>query len=217
LDLEASLILPNLISQQNDSANEEAILNWSLITTMKPLEIPTPYDQKIWLHAHPSTSLGTLLDNQSFRISICLRLGIPICIYVPHPCTCTCEIVDKLGLHGLSCYRNAGRKTRHEMINDLVKRAQKSAEIPSIREPNGYYRKDQTVTLIPWLCGKPLLWDVTCTDTLVQSYIRLFSKKKQEKSKYVTAETNNIIITILYLLLLRLSVLGVMMQKKNSL
>jgi hypothetical protein len=49
LDLGASLILPNLISQQNDSANEEAILNWSLITTMKPLEIPTPYDQKIWL------------------------------------------------------------------------------------------------------------------------------------------------------------------------
>jgi hypothetical protein len=84
LDLGASLILPNLISQQNDSANEEAILNWSLITTMKPLEIPTPYDQKIWLHAHPSTSLGTLLDNQSFRISICLRLGIPICMFLIH-------------------------------------------------------------------------------------------------------------------------------------
>jgi hypothetical protein len=37
-----------------------------------------------WLHALPSTNLGTLLDNQCFRISICLRLGIPMC--VPHPC-----------------------------------------------------------------------------------------------------------------------------------
>jgi hypothetical protein len=44
----SSLILPNSISQLNDSANEEAILNWSLITSMKPLEIPTAYDQKIW-------------------------------------------------------------------------------------------------------------------------------------------------------------------------
>jgi hypothetical protein len=41
-------VLPNSILQLNDSANEEAILNWSLITNMKPLEIPTAYDQKIW-------------------------------------------------------------------------------------------------------------------------------------------------------------------------
>jgi hypothetical protein len=92
---------------------------------------------------------------------------------VPHPCICG-EIVDKLGHHGLSCYRSAGRRARHEMINDLVKRALTSAEIPSIREPNGYYRKDNKrpdgITLIPWLCGKPLLWDVTCTDTLAKSY-----------------------------------------------
>jgi hypothetical protein len=39
-----------------------------------------------WLHALPSTNLGTLLDNQCFRISICLRVGIPMC--VPHPCIC---------------------------------------------------------------------------------------------------------------------------------
>jgi hypothetical protein len=223
----SSIILPKSISQLNDQANEETILNWRLITSMKPLEIPTAYDQKIWdeknrissdkdqarllalkekesgawLHAFPSTIIGTLLDNQCFKISICLRLGIPMC--VPHQCTCG-EIVDKLGHHGLSCYRSPGRRTRHEMINDLVKRALTSAEIPSIREPNGYYREDNKrpdgITLIPWLCGKPLLWDVTCTDTLAQSYIRLSSKKAGEaarlrenvkKSKYLTMETNN--------------------------
>jgi hypothetical protein len=32
-----------------------------------------------WLHALPSTNLGTLLDNQCFRISTCLRVGIPMC------------------------------------------------------------------------------------------------------------------------------------------
>jgi hypothetical protein len=109
-----------------------------------------------------------------------------------------------LGHHGLSCYRSAGRRARHEMINDLVKRALTSAEIPSIREPNGYYRKDNKrpdgITLIPWLCGKPLLWEVTRTDTLAKSYVELSSKKAGEaarlrenakKSKYVTVETYN--------------------------
>jgi uncharacterized membrane-anchored protein YhcB (DUF1043 family) len=86
-----------------------------------------------------------------------------------HPNTCA-EIVDTLGHHGLSCYRSAGRRTRHEMINDLVKRALTSAEIPSFREPNGYYRED-------------FLWDVTCTDTLAQSYIRLSSKKAGEATR----------------------------------
>jgi hypothetical protein len=54
--------------------------------------------------------------------------------------------------------------------------------------------------LIFKLCGKPLLWDVTCTDTLAKSYIGLSSKKAGEaarlrenakKSKYVTVETYN--------------------------
>jgi hypothetical protein len=53
------------------------------------------------------------------------------------------------------------------------------------------------ITLIPWLCGKPVLW-VTCTDTLAKSYVELSSKKAGEaarlrenakKSKYVTVET----------------------------
>jgi hypothetical protein len=197
------------------SANEEAILNWSLITSMKPLEIPTAYDQKIWdkkiynichkilldrmstdkdqarllalqekesgawLHALPSTNLGTLLDNQCFRISICLRLGIPMC--VPHPCICG-EIVDKLGHHGLSCYRSAGR------------RALTFAEIPSIREPNGYYRRDNKrpdgITLIPWLCGKPLLWDVTCTDTLAKSFKNYLQKKLEKLLTYEKMQKN---------------------------
>lgn len=39
-----------------------------------------------WLNAFPFSTLGTLLDNQSFRIVISLRLGIPVC--VAHTCIC---------------------------------------------------------------------------------------------------------------------------------
>jgi hypothetical protein len=95
------------------------------------------------------------------------------------------------------------------MINDLVKRALTSAEIPSIREANGYYRKDNKrpdgITLIPWLCGKPLLWDVTCTDTLAKSYIELSSKKcwrscspTRKCKKIEIRNCGDIIITISY-------------------
>jgi hypothetical protein len=49
------------------------------------------------------------------------------------------------------------------MLNDLVKPALTSAEIPSIREQNGYYREDNErpngITVIPWVCGKPILWN----------------------------------------------------------
>lgn len=49
-------------------------------------------DSSSWLNVLPCSSLGTLLDNQSFRIAACLRLGLPVC----HPHTCVCGTkVDK--------------------------------------------------------------------------------------------------------------------------
>lgn len=53
-----------------------------------------------WMHALPSSSIGTLLDNNSFRIIIGLRLGMDICI--THTCRCGSQ-VDKKGHHGLKC------------------------------------------------------------------------------------------------------------------
>ncbi|GAU90327.1 hypothetical protein RvY_02758 [Ramazzottius varieornatus] len=44
------------------------------------------------------------------------------------------------------------------------------------REPNGILRDDQKrpdgLTLIPWQQGKALVWDVTCVDTLAETYLR---------------------------------------------
>lgn len=63
-----------------------------------------------WLTAFLSASLATLLDDQSFRIAVALRLGTPLC----HEHTCICrESVDKFGLHGKV---SKGRKARHEEL-----------------------------------------------------------------------------------------------------
>ena len=37
-----------------------------------------------WMNCLPSTAIGTLLDNESFRIAISQRLGLPVC--APHKC-----------------------------------------------------------------------------------------------------------------------------------
>lgn len=59
-----------------------------------------------WLNEFPFTSLGTLLDNQSFRIAVSLRLGMKVC--VQHTCICGKQ-VDEMGLHGLSCNKDIAR------------------------------------------------------------------------------------------------------------
>lgn len=135
-------------------------------------------DSSSWLNALPCSSLGTLLDNHSFRIAASLRLGIPVC----HPHTCVCGTkVDKFGRHGLACKKSYGRKSRHDTINDLIKRALLTCGFPAIREPTGCNRSDgkktDGLTLIPWKCGKPLIWDFTSADTTCQSYVRSTSRR----------------------------------------
>jgi hypothetical protein len=53
-----------------------------------------------WLNCLPSSSLGTLLDDSSFRIAVALRTGQHVC--EPHTCICG-DPADKFGHHGLSC------------------------------------------------------------------------------------------------------------------
>ena len=40
----------------------------------------------VWLNALPVSSLGTLLDTESLRVAIALRVGTDVCI--PHSCRC---------------------------------------------------------------------------------------------------------------------------------
>lgn len=125
-----------------------------------------------WLHAIPVPSLGTLLDPETLRIAIALRLGSVVC--EPHPCRCG-AIVDAHGHHGLSCRFSAGRHSRHAELNDIVRRTLQRAGAPSILEPLGMDRGDgkrpDGVTIFPYKEGRSLCWDCTCVDTFAQSHL----------------------------------------------
>ena len=119
-----------------------------------------------WLNALPVSTLGTLLDSESFRVAIALRVGADVCI--PHSCRCGGRM-DSRGLHGLSCRYSAGCFPRHSAMNDVVKRALQKAGLPSVLEPPGLDRGDGSrpdgITVFPFSGCKSLVWDCTCVDT----------------------------------------------------
>ena len=125
-----------------------------------------------FLQTLPCSALGTRLDDASLRIAVALRLGAPVC--TPHKCICDVD-VDSSGVHGLSCRKSAGRHARHSALNDLVKRALASAEVPSRLEPTSLSRSDgkrpDGLTMMPWKQGRCMVWDVTCPDTLAHSHL----------------------------------------------
>jgi len=59
-------------------------------------------------------------------------------------------------------------------VNDLIKRALLSAEIPSRLEPKSLAQHDDRrpdgLSLLPW-SNKCLAWDFTCPDTLAPSHL----------------------------------------------
>ena len=78
--------------------------------------------------------------------------------------------VTQDGWHGLSCFKSAGRFSRHSNLNALIKQSLSSTHIPSVLEPRHLYRTNQKrpdgLTLVPWAVGKQLWWDVTVVDSL---------------------------------------------------
>ncbi|ESO02733.1 hypothetical protein HELRODRAFT_184307 [Helobdella robusta] len=100
-----------------------------------------------WLRAIPSTACGTRLDNGSIRVSLCLRLGLPV--VSGYRCLCGADVFQ-LGHHGLSCRLGSGRQARHSAMNDYTCRLFQKADIPAVKEPAAYYLKatsGQMVTL----------------------------------------------------------------------
>lgn len=142
-----------------------------------------------WLQAFPAPSIGTLLDNNTVRIAICLRIGAKLC--ESHICPCGSG-VDEYGLHGLACKLSAGRIPRHANINNIIRRSLATISIPSILEPRGISRSDgkrpDGMTLVPWKRGRALVWDATCVDTMAPSHIQGTSCRVG--SAAATAEAN---------------------------
>ena len=97
------------------------------------------------------------------------------------------NLVDKFGRHGLSCTKSKGTLSRHGYINELIRRALVSANIPAVLEPPGLHRSDgkqvDGLTTFPWTQGKSLVWDFTCRDTLAISYLGATSKEAGRAAK----------------------------------
>ena len=85
------------------------------------------------------------------------------------------------GRHGLACKKQMARRSRHDQINDLLKRALVQAKIPTVNEPSNLSRSDgkkpDGLTLTTWKNGKCLIWDTTVADSLCQSYVNQCAKK----------------------------------------
>ena len=69
------------------------------------------------LHALSVASLGLRLNDDSLRIAVCLRLGVPIC--GPHSCKHCGPQVNAIGRHALSCRKSEVRHHRHAEVNDI--------------------------------------------------------------------------------------------------
>ena len=96
-----------------------------------------------WLHALPISSLELRMDDDSVRIAVGLRLGVPIC--GPHSCHHCGAEVDVLGHHALSCRKSEGRHQRHAALNDIIHRTLTSAHVPSRLEPPGLHNRTEWV------------------------------------------------------------------------
>ena len=100
------------------------------------------------------------------------RLGSP----TSHPHTCVCGgQVDARGLHGLTGKKSTPTHIRHSMLNDILWRAVKKAQVPACKVHVGLSRinarRPDGATLVPWARGKPKAWDVTVPDTYAQSHV----------------------------------------------
>ena len=136
----------------------------------------------------------------TLKVTCGLRLGSPLC----HPHRCICGVmVESNGRHGLTCKMQMGRRSRHDQINDLIRRSLVQGKVPAVNEPSGLSRADgkrpDGLTLTTWKSGKCLIWDVTVADTLCQSYIDQTSKsagaaadirETQKTSKYTELAEN---------------------------
>lgn len=124
-----------------------------------------------WLTAVPNPNLGTLLNNDTMRTCVGLRLGANIC--QPHSCECGAS-VDQLGRHGLSCLYNKGKYSRHSELNKILQQCLASINVSCRLEPDGLFRRDgkrvDGITNTPWNKGRALVWDATCADTFAKSY-----------------------------------------------
>ena len=157
------------LSSLLDKASSDPISSARLLAATKK-------ESGAWLTAPPPTSsLGLRMDDETIRTAVGVRLGVALCN--PHSCQPCGEVVDELGLHGLSCRKSKGRIPRHTAPNQLVKQSLASVHIPSTLEPRGLCSCNECrpdgVTIIPWSQGKCIAWDGKCHDSFATTNMPL--------------------------------------------
>ena len=84
-------------------------------------------------------------------------------------------------MHGLSCQFSRGRQPQHASLNDIIQRTLEVAKVPCHLEPSSLLCSDgkrpDGTTLVLWQCGKVLVWDATCPDTLAPSHSALATRE----------------------------------------
>ena len=150
-----------------------------------------------WLHAAPIASVCLRLTDEEIRLSVAQRLRVWTCS--PHTCICS-KLVDARGFHDLSCRKRTPRHQRHSMLNDLIWRAIKRAQIPAHKEPTGLIthggKRPDGATLIPWSKSKPNAWDVTVPDTYADSHINITSSEAGAAARQAASTKNTKYIDI---------------------
>ncbi|KAF2896372.1 hypothetical protein ILUMI_09803 [Ignelater luminosus] len=87
----------DIINIQRIIVNTFTFDSFTEIARLKTLQLP---ESGAWLQAIPSSHIGTLMDNNFFRVCVALRIGRPV--YRPYNCICGAQVsVD--GRHGLHC------------------------------------------------------------------------------------------------------------------
>ena len=115
-------------------------LQTHLIQCTGLVSLQHPVRSPVRLNALPVTSLGLRMDNATMRISMGLRLGLPLC--QSHNCQHCGAEVSQFATHGLSCRKSAGHHHRHSAVKEIIHRALVSAHIPSRLDSSGLYRSD---------------------------------------------------------------------------
>ena len=86
------------------------------------------------------------------------------------------------------------------MLNDIIWRAIKLAQIPAHKEPTGLIthggKRPDGATLIPWSKCKPLAWDVTVPDTYADPQINMTSSEAGAAARQAASTKNTKYIDI---------------------
>ena len=147
----------------------------------------------LWLKAIQVPSLGTQLKPDTFTVSVVLWIGAPVC--EPHVCRSRAN-VSTLGLHNLACRLSPCRLVRHVELNDVVKRAHQTSEVPCLLEK---YLAFQEMMAEDQMASQSLRINMVrpCAGiALVDIFVDIFASTRVNKSAVRTGSAANAAETV---------------------